>query len=182
MAEANLLTAEEVRRHLSYCPDTGEFRWLISGKGRPAAGSIAGCLNGTLGYWLIGMFNRRYWAHRLAWLMSHGEWPEHQIDHINGNRADNRLVNLRPATHAENQMNRHKSRPNKHGLKGVDICPKSGRYRARVVVSRKKHNLGYFDTPEQAHAAFLEARARLNPMATAAQPRHSPAQPQGCPA
>lgn len=163
MAEANSLTAEEVRRHLSYNPETGEFRWLIGGKGRPGVGEIAGCKSNALGYWLIGLNYRRHWAHRLAWLVSHGQWPEHQIDHINGDRADNRLANLRLATHAENQLNRHKSRPNKHGLKGVDICPKSGRFRARVVVSSKKHNLGYFDTAEQAHAAFVEARARLNP-------------------
>lgn len=163
MAEANSLTAEEARRHLSYDPETGEFRWLIGGKGRPGVGAIAGCRSDALGYWSIGLHRRRYWAHRLAWLMTHGQWPEHQIDHINGDRADNRLANLREATHAENQQNRHKSRPNKYGLRGVDFSPQLGRYRARVVFRGVKHNLGYFDTVEEAHTAYLEAARRINP-------------------
>lgn len=163
MAEANSLTAEEVRRHLSYNPETGEFRWLIGGKGRPGVGEIAGCKSNALGYWLIGLNYRRHWAHRLAWLMTHGRWPEHQIDHINGDRADNRISNLRAVTHAENQQNRHRSRPNKHGLRGVDFDPKTGKFRSRVVFQKVKHNLGYFDTAQAAHVAYVEAVRRINP-------------------
>jgi hypothetical protein len=162
MAEANSLTATEARRHLSCNPETGEFRWLISGKGRPGVGEMAGCKSKALGYWLIGLNYRRYWAHRLAWLITHGRWPEHQIDHINGDRTDNRLCNLREVTHAQNQLNRHHKRPNRFGFRGVDKVVNSPRYTARVVIGRVKHNLGTFDTPEEAHAAYLEAKARLH--------------------
>jgi hypothetical protein len=164
MAEANLLTAEEARRHLSYSPETGEFRWLVSGKGRPPVGSIAGCLNGKLGYWVIGIHGRRYWAHRLAWLVSHGEWPANQVDHINGNRADNRLVNLRAATHAENQQNRHTTRGNKHGFRGVFLHQPTGKFVAQCRHLGKRYHFGSFDTPEAANAAYLDGLRRVNPL------------------
>lgn len=162
MAEANSLTAEEVRRHLSYNPETGEFRWLIGGKGRPGVGEIAGCKSNALGYWLIGLNYRRYWAHRLAWLVSHGQWPEHQIDHINGNRSDNRIANLRPATHAQNQQNRHTTRGNRTCFRGVYL--EKGRFFAQCRVMKVKYRLGTFDTPEEAHAAYLAGLRRLNPL------------------
>lgn len=164
MAEANPLTADYVRQHLSYDPETGVFRWLIGGKGRNGAGEIAGGLN-TIGYWTIGLLGKRHYAHRLAWLLSTGQWPAEQIDHINGDRSDNRLSNLRLATHAENQQNRHRTRANKTGHRGVFFHNPTGRYVAQCRVLKVRHHIGSFDTAAEAHAAYLEARARLNPYA-----------------
>lgn len=164
MSEAKL-TPEQVMENLTYNPETGELFWRKTGKGRPPLGTPAGVIN-ALGYRTIGLAGKRHYAHRIAWLIHYGWWPSNQIDHINGDRADNRITNLRECSHAENQLNRHAPRPNKHGFKGVDVCPKSGRFRARVVVRKKKHNLGYFDTAEEAHQAFLKARRALNPFAS----------------
>lgn len=164
MAEANSLTAEEVRRHLSYCPETGEFHWLTSGKGRPGAGHVAGCVSGALGYRLIGLHGKRHFAHRLAWLMTHGRWPEHQIDHINGDRADNRLANLREATHAENQQNKHTTRGNKTGFRGVFIHKPTGKFVAQCRHMKKRHHIGSFDTAAEAHAAYVAYVRAINPL------------------
>ncbi len=165
MAAANSFTRGELVSELSYSPETGEIYWLATGKGRGPLGQQAGVVNNSLGYRVIGFRNRRHYAHRLAWLIVHGAWPDGQIDHINGDRTDNRIENLRCVTHAQNQMNRHNPRPNKHGFRGLDVCAKTGRYRARLVVGKVKYNLGVHDTPEQAHQAYLDAKKRLNPMA-----------------
>jgi hypothetical protein len=99
------ITAERLRQLLHYDPERGVFTWLS----RPAerswntrfAGTRAGTING-LGYVVIGILGRRYKAHRLAWLYVHGEWPGRELDHINCDKSDNRIANLRPATRSQN--------------------------------------------------------------------------------
>lgn len=99
-----ILTAERLRELLTYDPETGEFRWRYT-RGCRARGQIAGTVT-CLGYLTIAIDGRKYKAHRLAWLHVHGEWPYPEIDHINRIKLDNRLVNLRRATRAENNANR----------------------------------------------------------------------------
>lgn len=166
MAVANSLTAEEARRHLSYDPHSGDFIWLVSGKGRPPTGSAAGCISSALGYRLIGLHGRRYFAHRLAWLMAYGRWPKHQIDHINGDRADNRLANLREATHSENQQNRHTTRGNKTGFRGVFVHGPTGKFVAQCRHMKRRHHIGSFDTAAEAHAAYVAYIRAINPLTT----------------
>lgn len=93
-------------------------------------------------------------AHRLAWFLHYGVWPAGSIDHINGIRHDNRLVNLRDVTAAENSMNR-RGEVNASGYPGVTKCHK--RWGARIVVNGKRLWLGQHDTPEQAHATYRQA-------------------------
>lgn len=97
------LTVEEVRRLLNYDPDTGVFTWLRPTSTRTRAGQKAGRINN--GYVSIRIHGREYGAHRLAWFYVYGVWPENDIDHINRNRSDNRIVNLRAATRAQNLQN-----------------------------------------------------------------------------
>lgn len=157
MAKATVLTAEQVGELLAYDPETGSFTWRVGRKGTKA-GAVAGVISNCLGYRLIGVLCQRHYAHRLAWLLTHGEWPQHQIDHINGDRADNRIINLRCATHLENQQNRHAPKANKHGHAGVFFHPPTGKYVAKIKVMRKRHHLGSFDTPAEAGAAYQAAR------------------------
>src|SRR5260370_40019772 len=95
------LTQERLHSLLDYDPDSGVFRWKCScdhgRRGRRSAGDVAGGWAGgrNSAYWMIGIDYRRYLAHRLAWFYVHGEWPPHQIDHIDLDKTNNTLVNLR---------------------------------------------------------------------------------------
>ena len=108
------------------------------------------------GYWHVQIGSKLYLAHRLAWFYTRGGWPRDQIDHVDGNRANNRLSNLREATHTQNMQNRKINRNNKCGFKGVARVP-SNRWRARIKVSNKSIHLGTFDTRAQAGEAYAEA-------------------------
>lgn len=158
-----MLTPEAIRAALDYDPETGVFRWKPKqGRGGSwAAGRVAGGMDGK-GYWRISIKGVRRQAHRLAWLHFYGVWPDRQIDHINGNRLDNRISNLRLATNGENQQNAKFIRKNTGAYPGVTPARKSGRWQAQITHKSKYHYLGTFDTPEDAHAAFMAAKAQLH--------------------
>lgn len=156
-----MLTTAELRERMIYEPDTGLFRWRASPsvwlKIKP--GDVAGTRTNQ-GYWQISIGNRRYRACRLAWLYVTGEWPSLQVDHIDGDRLNNRWANLRLATVAQNQMNTAMRRRNKVGLKGV-VQNKAGRFEAYIKAGGKSRNLGTFATPQLAHAAYAAAAVNL---------------------
>lgn len=111
-------TQEQIKRALKYDPETGVFTWLISPSNRAKKGSVAGFMNDA-GYWMIGIDNVRYRAHRLAWLYMTGEWPERKIDHENTIRSDNRWANIRLADDSQNVCNQALRADNTSGVKGV---------------------------------------------------------------
>jgi hypothetical protein len=157
MRTRNELTAERLRELLHYDPNTGEFRWRVAKKGM-YAGTVAGCHNryGD-GYRLIGIDGRLYREHRLAWLYMTGAWPTHEIDHINGDRVDNRFCNLQEATPTENRRNSRKRVNNTSGYKGVSWDSTKGLWKARITVGRKEKFLGRFSSPERAYIAYIFA-------------------------
>lgn len=158
MSKADL-TAERLRELLHYDPETGVFTWKTKPGRRIRLGAQAG--SAAQGYLEIGVCGGRYRAHRLAWLYVYGVWPKHDIDHIDGNRANNAIANLRDVTRAVNIQNMRRPKPgNKSGYLGVAPC--SSRWSAQVHVAGKKRHLGVFDTPELAHAAYVEAKRRLH--------------------
>ncbi|WBK39668.1 hypothetical protein [Xanthomonas phage L522] len=114
------LTFEQVDQLLAYDPATGELRWKVA-RGRHGnackAGSVAGSVN-SRGYIQVGVHGRLYQAHRLAWLLHHGAWPSQQIDHIDRDRTNNRIDNLRECSNSENQQNVGKRSDNKSGVQG----------------------------------------------------------------
>lgn len=161
-----MITQERLRELLDYDPETGLFVWLqrdeIAGSdkiwNKKHAGKTAGYLSG-LGYRPIKIDGHKYLAHRLAWLYVNGRWPAAFIDHINGNRADNRIANLREATQSQNQQNRGLTKHNTSGRKGVSWRRDIRKWSAQIAVSSKQIFLGYFTCPDAAAAAY-EAAAR----------------------
>ena len=149
------LTATEVRRLLRYESETGTFFWRVDTK-NTLAGDVAGSRQ-SRGYWHIGIKNHLYMAHRLAWLYVTGEWPDGHIDHINGNRSDNRFVNLRIATNSENARNSRRRINNACGYKGVHYKKRLNKFVAQINVKGRVHHLGVFPTAAEAHAAYCKA-------------------------
>lgn len=161
-ARRRVLTVDRFRELLSYCPHTGEFRRQVD-KPHSAAGTIAGRVD-EFGYRHITIDYTRYKAHRLAWFVTHGVWPGPQVDHIDGNPANNSIANLRPVVAAENGQNRQGANKNsKSGLLGVVWHTAASKWMATISVDRKQRYLGLFPTAEQAHAAYLAAKRELHP-------------------
>lgn len=158
------LTPELVRTLLSVDPSDGKIYWLVS-HGRWAhlpAGELAGCLRG--GYRYIHIQGKNHFGHRLSWLMSYGEWPATTLDHINGDRDDNRIENLRLATVTENNQNQHGTpKHNTSGTRGVSWDEARQMWTARISINNKSVNLGRFPSKEQATNAYIEAKRRHHP-------------------
>jgi len=156
-----MVTQERLRELFSYNPNTGNFIRLVGRSGPNArAGDIAGCDNGQ-GYVRIYVDGKAYKAHRLAWMYTHGEWPNH-IDHVNGIRSDNRIENLRSVVRSQNNMNKGLYKNSTSGLKGASFNERSGKWKSQIQVSGKKMGLGYFQTKEEAHQAYLEVSRKFH--------------------
>lgn len=150
-----MITVERLRELLTYDVETGVFRWRAS-RGGWGAGRIAGRLN-TDGYRRVGIDGRQYPAHHLAWLYVHGVWPPTKLDHKSTDRDDNRLENLRPASTSQNGANAKRAAHNTTGFKGVSRVKANGRFAAFIKVNGRSRRVGEFDTPEEAHAAYVAA-------------------------
>lgn len=143
----------------TYDPLTGYFR-LTSSRGGHPAGKAAGTMSNH-GYLIIGVDRVRHPAHRLAWLYVHGYWPPAYIDHINRNRADNRIANLRMATQSQNNVNSAIRSDNSTGHKGVVFDAGRGRFRAYIVQKGKQKHLGRFRLFEDACSAYDRAASEM---------------------
>lgn len=163
-----LPTREYLNSVLSYCAETGMLRW----KNRPVnhfktegtykswnkrfAGKVAGAPH-SQGYRQINLDGKVYLAHRFIWVMLHGPLVDYDIDHINGNRSDNRLVNLRIVSRAENLRNRKSANLGSNEVCGVSYAEKHGKYRAYVGIAGKQVHLGWFDDMDSAIACRQRA-------------------------
>jgi hypothetical protein len=152
-----------VRQVLSYEASTGKMYWTSTVCRNRPAGTEAGHLQHK-GHVVIQVNKKRYMAHRLAWLLHYGVEAKGEIDHINGRRDDNRIENLRAVTTQINQQNRKAAQSNnKSGLLGVSFHKRTGRWVAQIKTpSSPKRHLGLFDTPEQAHRAYLFAKRQFH--------------------
>lgn len=119
------------------------------------ADSAAFKTKGTNGYLYGLIYNKYFYAHRIAWAIHYGEWPENHIDHINGNKHDNRISNLRLATSSQNAMNCKVHRDSKTKAKGVIMV--DGKFSAKIFVNGKGVHLGRFNSLEEASAAYKAA-------------------------
>lgn len=169
----NELTAEQLREILHYDPETGIFTWKVRTSRRVKVGDVAGCTGGN-GYLRIRVCSRKYQAHRLAWLYVNGTWPKDQLDHINRNRSDNRISNLRDVTNKQNHQNRSKSSNNTSGHPGVSWHKRYSKWQARIRHNYKLIHLGYFDTKEEALSARKAAEKFYWATPKHNNPNHSP--------
>lgn len=158
------LTAQRLRELLHYDPQTGVFTRLetTSFQRKRLIGKPCGCISKGNGYIAISVDGRSYRGHRLAWLYVHGEWPA-VVDHINRNRSDNRIDNLRNVTQAINVQNSETPMPSsKSGIRGVSWSVERKRWVAAISVNNKVRPLGRFMTQAEAHAAYLKARKEFH--------------------
>lgn len=167
-----MLTHDYLHECLSYNSETGLFYWKV----RPIhhfkdervfklwntkySLKKTGSLNRTTGYLGIVIGGKNITLHRAAFIMSYGYSPIY-VDHINGNKTDNRIINLREATASQNNMNKGLQCNNSSGSKGVDRIS-NGRWRARIHIGRKEIHLGYFPEKEDAIKAFVEAEKKYH--------------------
>lgn len=153
------LTADQFRRLYYYDPETGVITKKVRSNADHGEHVAIGALSN--GYIRILIGKRLYFAHRLAFLYMTGQWPSQVVDHINGNRADNRFCNLRDVDQGTNVRNKGFDYvQNKLGFAGVSLDQATGKFRASVMYQNKKIRLGEYDTAEEAHSAYAEAKRK----------------------
>ncbi len=151
---------ERLKRDYEYNPETGYFTFKSS-RGGKRKGSKANSVMSYCGYIRITVGNVRYLAHRMAWLYVTGKLPVDQLDHINGNRQDNRFVNFREVTDQQNKFNKLKICTNTSGVKNVHWCKKTKTWNVTMMRSKKSMYFGSFSTIEEAKVVAEAVRERL---------------------
>jgi hypothetical protein len=157
------VSVERLAEVFRYDPGTGELRWNMHRSQRFKPGDLAGARTAA-GYREVMIDRSHCKVHRVAWALTYGEWPQWPVDHIDGNRSNNAICNLREITESGNSHNVHVPRAhNKTGYLGVWQVAKNQRFVAEIRSNGVKHHIGYFDTAEEAHAAYLKKKKELRP-------------------
>lgn len=151
-----MLTQEYLKSILDYNLDTGIFTWKVNKSQRTKAGDVAGWSYN--GYRQIEINNKPYKAHRLAWLYVNGEMPKDLIDHIDNDRSNNKISNLREATYQTNSENYKTPKTNKSGVKNVSWYKSLNKWVVSISTKKIKKTIGYFDDLEFAELVAIEAR------------------------
>lgn len=139
----------------------GHLFWKVDRRGNKVKGKQASRLKKSNGYQEVTINKKKYYAHRIIFMMFYGRWAE-QIDHIDGDRSNNLISNLREANNAQNNRNTKLRVTNQTGFKGVSYYNSIKRYVAKITVNYKGIHLGCFDTPEEAHEAYKKAALELH--------------------
>lgn len=158
-----MITQERLKELLAYDPESGLFyrKLVLDRKGK--IGDLAGHISKHLKYRIISVDEVQYFAHRLAWLYIYGEWAPYQIDHINRDRSDNRIANLRLAKNRSEQMqNQTIRRDNVSGYQGVRWYPAYGKWVAYITVNKKRKTIGYFADVADAISARESSKKELH--------------------
>ena len=161
-----MVSSREIIRKLEYNPRTGVITWRkipeVDGVSRRYntiySGKVAGSLQKSSGYWVIGVGGKTLIAHRIAWFLYYGEWPKFTVDHKNLIKIDNKITNLRDFDMGQQARNKPISCSNKSGTTGVHYCKSHGQWVARIHENGIREWLGYFDSKEDAVTARLSSQ------------------------
>ena len=153
------MTQKELKELLQYNIGTGIFTWKIRKRRYREPGNIAGTTS-VNGYWVIRINNKLYYAHRLAFLYMEGYFPEHQVDHINRIKDDNRWCNLREVSRQCNSKNCGPSSKNTSGVVGVIWLKRDDKWCSRLAINKKQIHLGQYKNKDNAVKARWEAEKK----------------------
>lgn len=156
------LTQSRLLEVVSYSQETGLFTRKIRTCNKVKVGDMPNCLNSE-GYIHFRVYGQLHKAHRLAWLAVTGRPPVGQIDHINGDRKDNRFCNLREVTNSQNQQNRRNARKDNKSSTHMGVGHYKGKWRSRIQIDKKSVWLGLFDTEADAVEAYKKAKSEMHP-------------------
>lgn len=154
-----ILTQKILKEKLIYNPVSGRFTWVKSNS--RSKGAISGWQEPGR-YTRVNIAGKLYYAHRLAFLYMTGVFPVADIDHINGNKSDNRWGNLRQATRSQNLVHRRVRKDNVLGIKGVAFAKDRSKFRAKVWENGKTKYIGQFDTVELAEACYQKHASTMH--------------------
>lgn len=161
MSEGGPISQSDLKKLVTYEPETGLLKWIDSPARNVKAGSVAGSVNKADGYVKVKIRGKLYLAHRLAVFYMTGVWPDH-TDHANAIRSDNRWSNLRSCSSLENAWNKSKQHNNTSGCIGVTWCKRSMKWKPSISVKGKRISLGYWDDVELADLIAREAREKYH--------------------
>jgi len=150
-------SVSEISTHLEYDSETGSFRWKASGRGRKQGWFFGSPSHGYMAIYVCG---KKYGAHQLAWAITYGSFSQRDIDHVNHNKTDNRICNLREVTRKVNRRNSSRSANNTSGFTGIHWAKKEKRWIAQIRVDGKKLHVGCFKHLEDAVNARSQANVR----------------------
>lgn len=174
MADKILPTPEQLRELLRYDPETGKLYWKERPEGMFSThrsfrtwntrfgGEEAFTATSTQGYKVGSVFDSLLRAHRVAWAIFYGEWPSDQVDHLNSNRSDNRIINLRGADSYQNRRNSGKRWNNTSGYKGVMWNKQKRKWQAEIKAGSIRKHLGFFENPKDGYAAYCRAADKIH--------------------
>ena len=151
-----MVTQEQLKEYFHYSDGTLIWKKTISKNTERLIGKVAGSITDS-GYWCVVLERKKYYAHRLIFLYHHGYIPD-CIDHINGNKTDNRIENLRESTQQQNCFNANKKSTNTSGVKGISWHKQSKKWRAECCVNYKNHYLGLYDDMSEAISVLEKFR------------------------
>lgn len=151
----------KITEFLEYKADDGVFLWKRSPSHRVTDGMIAGHTN-SRGYTHLKLFGMQIPAHRAAWAVTYGKWPKNQIDHIDGNKSNNKISNLRDIGAKSNTQNQIRSKSSNLSSGLLGVSRNRGKWQAQIKVAGRRKHLGTFDSPVIAHQAYLAAKRLMH--------------------